>query len=222
MALNNIVLLSLKRRIVLTFRISSRSSLKASATDAIQNFLNLSFKICSFCASLSVEPVEGMKDGIVTTGGGGDGDRRFDADCVFCASSAMVVCCAVKGLDDGRVEELELESESDSEDEDDDSEDSFEAPDFAINGLIDFGSSSADEDEESEDTDDDEEAARLFLFLLRFLAGALTGPGAMLVMVHCFFLEIESQSGVRIPDLLSASFILRQHEKSSSRCLGYV
>jgi hypothetical protein len=159
--------------------------LNPSATDAIQNFLNLSFKICSFCASSSAEPVEGMKDGIVAAGGGGEGDLRLDANCICCVWSGTVVCCGVvKGFEVGLTEESELESESDSEEEDEDSIDSFAAF-FAVNGLLDFGTSSADEDEESEDEDDDEEeAARLFLFLLRFLPVA--GTGAMVVVVDHF------------------------------------
>lgn len=55
-----------------TFRISSRSSLNASATDAIQNFRNRSFSaLSSSCASF-VGKNGGMEDG----GGVGEGVRR--------------------------------------------------------------------------------------------------------------------------------------------------
>jgi hypothetical protein len=162
-----------------TLRISSRSSLKPSATDAIQNFLNLSFNICSFCASFSTEPLEGMNDGIVTVGGGGDGDRCLDKVFVWLGTP---VCCAAKGWNDCWTKESELESESDSEDEDEDGEDSFSVV-CAPSGLrLGVGTSSS-EDEESEE-DDDDEAARLFRFLFRFLAGALVDAGPMLVMVR--------------------------------------
>lgn len=156
-----------------TFRISSRSSLKPSATDAIQNFRNLSFNICSFRASPSTEPAEGMNDGMVVAGGGGDGDRRFDADWVW---SEMKLCCAAKGFD---VEESELVSESDSEDEDEDTEGS--AGFLAASDWLGLWLSSEDEEEDPDNDDDEEEKeALLFLFLLRFLVGALAG-GAMLV-----------------------------------------
>jgi hypothetical protein len=60
-----------------TFRISSRSSRKPSAMDAIQNFLNLSFINCS-CAMASFSPllVSGENVGIFVGGGEGEGETR--------------------------------------------------------------------------------------------------------------------------------------------------
>ena len=64
-----------------TFRICSRSSLKPSATDAIQNFLNLSRIPCVFVASSSVE---GRNDGSVAGGGEGEGEARVVLARTFC------------------------------------------------------------------------------------------------------------------------------------------
>lgn len=52
-----------------TFRISSKSSLNASATDAIQNFRKRSFKTCSSCPA-------GANEGMSEGGGVGEGLRR--------------------------------------------------------------------------------------------------------------------------------------------------
>jgi hypothetical protein len=155
--------------------------LNPSATEAIQNFLNLSFKICSFCASFPADPLDGMKDGIVEVRMGGEGDRRLDTTFVCCVWSGLMACCVAKGLEDGWLEESELEPESDSEDDDSDSdsEDCFPAI-FPANSLLGVRTSLSDEDDEDE-SDSDDEAARLFLFLLRFLAGALAGAGPMTV-----------------------------------------
>jgi hypothetical protein len=180
-----------------TFRISSRSSLKPSATDVIQNFLNFSFKICSCCASSSTEPPEGMNDGIVAAGRGGDGDRCLDNVFFWLGTP---VCCAAKGWNDCWTEESELESESDSEDEDEDEEDSF-AVFCAPSDLFGVGASSSEEDEESESEEDDE-AARLFRFLIRFLAGALVDAGPMLVVVAVRFSLCMIVRGL-LPDLAS-------------------
>ena len=122
-----------------------------------------------------------MKDGIVVVGREGVGDRRPVTTFACCVWSGMMACCVAKCSEDGWLEESELEPESDSEDEDSDSdsEDCFPAV-FAANSLLGVGTSSSDEDEE-EDSDSDDEAARLFLFLLRFLAGALASAGPMTV-----------------------------------------
>ncbi len=58
-----------------TFRNSSRSSLKPSATEDIQNFLNLSFNTFSFSSAVG-SPLSGRNEGISAGGGEGEGDRR--------------------------------------------------------------------------------------------------------------------------------------------------
>ena len=97
----------------LTLRISSRSSLNASATDAIQNFLNRSFNtLSSSCGS-----DEDKNCGIAVGGGVGEGVRRgafrdaaSDADwgAGFLGSDPL------------------SESESGSEEDDDDEESSLD------------------------------------------------------------------------------------------------
>jgi hypothetical protein len=130
-----------------TLRICSKSSLNPSATEAIQNFLNFSLNICSFFEASFVELFCGMNGGIIA--GGGDGDMDCFPRRAFLSGS---------GLDP------KLEEESD------DSEDSSSC---GGGGFI-FSLSEDDEDVESED--EDEDAARLFRFLLRFLAAAGFGP----------------------------------------------
>ena len=99
-----------------TLRISSRSSLNASATDAIQNFLNRSFRTCSSCCPDPATPFRGKNGGIGAGGGVGDSDRR--AACLRAASEAA---CGESCLVGSAAESLsESESESDEEGEEED------------------------------------------------------------------------------------------------------
>ena len=94
-----------------TLRISSRSSLNASATDAIQNLLKRSFKTCSscFCCSVDVFPVG--KGGIEVGGGVGERGRRASVSGATFGESSLV----------GSASEAGSESESDDDDEEEDS-----------------------------------------------------------------------------------------------------
>lgn len=156
----------------------SKSSLNPSVTDVIQNFLNLSLNACSLFATFPAEAVEGIKDGIAVRGGG---------ECERCLDEVLK-CSARAGRDDLRVawgryvgftEESELESESDSADEDSDLGSSSIG---VLAGLLAGETSSPDEDDESDE--EDSETARLFLFLLRFLATGLAGAGAMMFKIR--------------------------------------
>ena len=98
---------------ILTFRISSKSSLNASATEAIQNFLNRSFNNCS----CSCPPDGDRNDGVSEGGGVGDGVRRAGF------RGVEEVATVGDGALGGSTSESLSESESESED-DDEAEDS--------------------------------------------------------------------------------------------------
>lgn len=144
-----------------SFRISSKSSRKPSATEAIQNFLNLAFNSCSLAGAV---PEAGMKEGIAVGGGDGEGN------CLVCTRGSSATFLVGSGRP---LVGTESESESDS----DDDEDSDGA------GMGSFGSGSSSEGDENDDEEEDEDAARLFLFLLRlFGAGGLAGAVAAIVV----------------------------------------
>jgi len=100
-----------------SFRISSRSSLNPSATDAIQNFRNLAFINCSL-DSISIGSPAFIKAGSSTGGGEGEGDVRRTGLLV-----AAIGCCAPRvgaaGLA-GSGSDSESEDESDEDSEEDD------------------------------------------------------------------------------------------------------
>jgi len=100
-----------------TLRISSRSSSNPSATEDIQNCLNLSFNCCSCIAGGSVSFLDGKKEGSVAGGGDGDGEYfriGFGAllSCLPRGESTFTASCSSSSPD-------ELESEDSDEDEDD-------------------------------------------------------------------------------------------------------
>lgn len=90
---------------IVTFLNSSRSSPKPSATEDIQNFLNLSFNSLSF-SSAEGWPFSGRNEGISTGGGEGEGDRRgFDglgaANCAagFCVEEIVELSVELEDSD---------------------------------------------------------------------------------------------------------------------------
>lgn len=81
----------------LTLRICSRSSRKPSATEVIQNFLNLSFNLLSSSAAFgSLE--FGRNDGIGAGGGVGDNDFLRGRSRGAAAGPLVVAPSAVGGL----------------------------------------------------------------------------------------------------------------------------
>ena len=156
-----------------TLRISSRSSLKPSAIDAIQNLRNFSLRACSLSG------VFGGMNGGISTAGCGEGESR-------CKGGS-----ARPDLDDGRGKPTpstpRSESSCDSSDEDDTSSplSSVSVPPGAagfsscltVTGLFGVDASDVDDEEESSSEDDESDTILLFRFLFLFLAGfSSAGP----------------------------------------------
>ena len=143
-----------------TFRICSKSSLNSSATDAIQNFRNFSFKAFSFAFSASVLGFTGITGGRVVSGG--EGERRG----VWFEGPDFTAWTD----DDG--DELDAsESESGSE--------------TSFTGGA--GRSSPEVDDEGDDEDDEDTFRRLrFLWRFRIRVGGIrsvTDPGRVTLKI---------------------------------------
>ena len=135
-----------------------------SAIDAIQNFLNFSFIICS-CSSLLRVSEGDKKSGSRAGGGEGEGEK-----CVGCFETPIfradvdgIAGAAASGSD----------SDSDDEDEDEDSEEgsACSATGCGISNFVGFlvSFSDSDSEEDDEEEEEDEKACRLLRFLWRFL-----------------------------------------------------
>lgn len=155
-----------------SFLISSKSSLKASETEAIQNCRKRSFISCSFNSRspLFEFPGTGRKEGRSAGGGDGEDDKclRFfgaDAPATFNCVFVFAALRDASELEEEESDESESESESDDELEE-------------IIGLCSDVGGCADsllEGESEEESDSElETAALLFRFLVLFL-----GAGAM-------------------------------------------
>lgn len=154
-------------------RISSRSSLNPSATEAIQNCRNLSFNFCSSSSDFVPPWLEGRNEGSVA--GGGDGDTVILRVVMGAAAFSSCLPRAVIGLLPSSSE-LESEDESDDSDEEDSSADTC----LAIGGgLTTVGVSSSELESELEE-DSLEDAALLLRFLFRFLCvGGFVAAGGI-------------------------------------------
>ena len=106
-----------------TFRISSKSSLKPSATDVNQNFLNRAFISCSFFAFSSALAV-GRNEGISVGGGDGDGENLRVGFWNGSEAVGFVLRC------EGRTS-----SSSSDDDEEDDEEDESESGESCSDGV---------------------------------------------------------------------------------------
>jgi hypothetical protein len=148
--------------------------LNASATEAIQNFLNRALSTSSLCKGVSGDRNAGTAD----VAGGGDGDRSVRRACGVTDVSPGATA------DTGDVDLLIPESDSSSEDDDSDSELSAGAGvGGALTGTLRLttGAEGPEDDDEfePESDDDDDAATRRLRFLVRFLACALLFVGAM-------------------------------------------
>ena len=155
----------------ITFLISSKSSLKASETEDIQNCRKRSFIACSFDSRSPLfefpdTPWVGRKEGRSAGGGEGEGDKclKFFGVDASAAFGWVFVFAALRDASELEEESDESESESESELEDE-----------ATTGLGSDVGGCADsllEDESDSEEEEDSEletAALLFRFLVLFL-----------------------------------------------------
>lgn len=164
-----------------TFRICSKSSLNPSATEVIQNFLNLSFKTCSFSAAFGA-PEPGKKEGIGAGGGVGDGDLRLSTR-VGMIVALVEAACPAGGF--GGTSESESSDSEEEDDEDADSNGCRVGADFleeTVFVMVIFASSPEEEESEESPDDEDDEATRRLRFLLRFRDGAAGLAGGMVTI----------------------------------------
>lgn len=168
--------------LVLTLRISSKSSLNPSATEASQNFLNFSFIACSFFSRSG--PLGGRNEGSSVGGGEGDGEYFRGAFC----GSAVVATGLPRSIGFVSSPSESEEEDGDEEDfDDDDSESDSEADEaflaamgmvVLVNAMVVVSSSDSEDDEDNDD--ELEEAALRFRFLLRRLgAGFAAAAGGI-------------------------------------------
>lgn len=158
-----------------TFRISSRSLLNASATDAIQNFLNRARRASSLCEGFSGD----RKAGIEFVVGGGDGERSLRR----VSGTVEVSSSTATGASDAA--RLDADSSSDEDVSSSDSELSCggsETLGLAGTLRVMTGTEGPEDDEEAEsesDDDEDEEATRRLRFRVRFFGCSFGFGGAM-------------------------------------------
>ena len=152
-----------------TLRISSRSSLKPSAIDAIQNLRNFSFRACSLSGAFGA-----MKGGISTLGGG-EGESRCTRRGSGCPGLGLL-----DGADMSTPSSSEFESSCDSSDEEAVSSSlssvsslsgGFDCRTVTVTVFLGVDASDEDDEEESSSEDDESETTLLFRFLFLFLAG---------------------------------------------------
>jgi hypothetical protein len=162
-----------KRKRKSTFLISSKSSLKASETEAIQNCRNRSFIACSFSPfELPGAPWEGRKEGRSAGGGEGEGDKCLKV-LGIAASAAFGWVFVFADRDASELEEESDESESESE-----SESELDCLGSDVVGCADSLLEDESDSEEEEDSEL-ETAALLFRFLVLFLgSGGIQVRGA--------------------------------------------
>ena len=163
----------MKRKRKSTFLISSKSSLKASETEDIQNCRKRSFMACSFNSRSPLfefpdTPWEGRKEGRSAGGGEGEGDKCLNFFGVDGSAAFGWVFVFAALRDASELEEESDESESESESD-------AELEDEATTGLGSDVGGCADsllEDESDSEEEEDSEletAALLFRFLVLFL-----------------------------------------------------
>ena len=160
-------------------RISSRSSRKPSATEAIQNCLNLSLSSCSFIFDASGPPFDGKKEGRSVGGGEGDGES-----CLVGFCSPFPVGRARDGWATFTTSSSDEDEELESEDSDSEEEDACASGTIFAIGILRFMapcSLSLLEPEESDESEEElDEAALRLRFLFLFLwAGGLEIPGGI-------------------------------------------
>ena len=159
-------------------RISSRSSRNPSATEAIQNCLNLSLSSCSFIFDASGSPFDGKKEGRSVGGGEGDGESRLVGFC-----SPFPVGRPRDGWATFTTSSSDEDEELESEDSDSEEEDACASGTIFTIGILRSMapcSLSLLEPEESESEEELDEAALRLRFLFLFLwAGGLTIPGGI-------------------------------------------
>lgn len=151
------------------FRISSKSSLNASATEAIQNLRNFSLSSFSCCFAASASTWEGKNGGIAAVGGVGDWERGFRLAGSFVSTFSTAIWELVE--EDAESEEDDEDSEErDSESEESELSSAGTALVMEGVGVVIFCCCSSAEDSEDESSDD-EETLRRFRFRMRFRGG---------------------------------------------------